>query len=278
MKTVETVKVDKRKFTGRRVWVTGASSGIGEALALDLAEHGARVVVSGRDAGRLAGIASACGGDSFALSFDVASRESSLDAASEIRQRYGGLDTVVLNAGICEYVDLPAFDARLFERVMRVNFIGMVNGIEAALPLLRHGVAPHLAGMSSTVAYTGLPRAEAYGASKAAIRYLLQSLRVDLKPSGIDVSIICPGFVKTPLTDLNDFPMPMRVSVEAAAAAIRRGLERRHHEIAFPSAFAFMLKALSLLPSRLRTRLLRPLSRSYAMIDMKDKNTGGVRS
>jgi len=154
------------------------------------------------------------------------------------------------------------FDAGLLKRVMDINFMGFVYGVEAALPLLREGNAPHLVGMSSTVAYTGLPRAEAYGASKAAIRYFLQALRVDLLPQKIDVSIICPGFVKTPLTDLNDFPMPMQISAETAARSIRKGMERRSHEIRFPVLFALILRVVAVLPSRLRTRLLRPLSRS----------------
>lgn len=256
---------EPRRMKNRRIWITGASSGIGRALAIELSRCGARLVISGRDAERLKAVAAECvGGDVMVLPLDVASRDASQQAAALIRERFGALDSVVLNAGICEYVDLPDFDAGLVKRVMDVNFTGLVYGVEAALPLLRDGVTPHLVGMSSTVAYTGLPRAEAYGASKAAIRYFLQALRVDLLPQKIDVSIICPGFVKTPLTDLNDFPMPMRISVEQAAVAIRRGMERRVHEIRFPALFSLVMMGLALLPSRLRTRLLRPLSRSSA--------------
>jgi NAD(P)-dependent dehydrogenase (short-subunit alcohol dehydrogenase family) len=248
---------------GRRIWITGASSGIGRALAIELSQAGARLVISGRNQERLQAVADVChGGEVQVLALDVASREENMAAARKIRMLYGALDSVVLNAGICEYVDLPVLDTASIKRVMDVNFMGFVYGVEAALPLLREGNTPHLVGMSSTVAYTGLPRAEAYGASKAAIRYFLQSLRVDLLPQGIDVSIICPGFVKTPLTDLNDFPMPMRIGAEEAARKIRKGMERRAHEIRFPMLFALMLRAVAVLPSRLRTRLLRPLSRS----------------
>ncbi len=248
---------------GRRIWITGASSGIGSALAVELAQAGARLVISGRNRERLQAVSDACkGGEVQVVVLDVGSREENLAAAEKIRALYGALDGVVLNAGICEYVDLPVFDAEMIKRVMDVNFMGFVYGVEAALPLLREGSAPHLVGMSSTVAYSGLPRAEAYGASKAAIRYFLQALRVDLLPEKIDVSIICPGFVKTPLTDLNDFPMPMQISAETAARAIRKGMERRAHEIRFPTLFALMLRTLAVMPSRLRTRLLKPLSRS----------------
>ncbi len=258
-------KSGTQAMQGRRIWITGASSGIGSALACELSLAGARLVVSGRNRERLQAVADACkGGEVQVVALDVASREENLAAAEKIRSLYGALDSVVLNAGICEYVDLPVFDTASIKRVMDVNFMGQVYGIEAALPLLRDGNAPHLVGMSSTVAYTGLPRAEAYGASKAAIRYFLQALRVDLLPQGIEVSIICPGFVKTPLTDLNDFPMPMQINVETAARAIRKGMERRAHEIRFPTLFALMLRTLAVLPSRLRTRLVRPLSRSEA--------------
>jgi len=139
--------------------------------------------------------------------------------------------------------------------VMHVNFMGTVYCIEGAMPLLRAGNDPYLVGMSSTAAYAGLPRAEAYGASKAAVRYLFQSLDVDLHGKGMDVSVILPGFVETPLTDKNDFPMPMRITVDKAVSHILSGLDRRSREIAFPWVFALALRMLARLPDGLRTRL-----------------------
>ena len=250
----------KTNWKDRRVWITGASSGIGSALAIELSRAGARVVISGRNRERLEAVAAECAGEVLVLPFDASDRDATHAAAQQIEAAWGTVDTIVLNAGICEYIDLPEFDAASVKRVMDVNFMGVAYGIEAGLPLLRKGNQPHLAGMSSTVAYTGLPRAEAYGASKAAIRHLLQALRIDLLAEKIDVSIICPGFVQTPLTDLNDFPMPMRISAEESAVRIRKGLERRSHEIRYPTLFAAMLRALGILPSRLRTRLLLPMS------------------
>jgi len=259
-------KRNTKSMHGRRIWVTGASSGIGRALAIELADRGARLVISGRNRERLEQVAAECASrDVIVATLEVSSREQNLSVCKAIRTSLGALDTVILNAGICEYIDLPEFDAESIRRVMDVNYMGIVYGIEASLPLLRDGDFPYLVGMSSTVAYTGLPRAEAYGASKAAIRYLMQALRVDLIAAGIDVSIICPGFVKTPLTDLNDFPMPMRISDEQAARAIRKGMERRAHEIRFPMFFALMLRMIAAMPSRLRTRLLKPLSRSEGL-------------
>lgn len=248
---------------GRRIWITGASSGIGEALAIECAQQGATLVLSGRSAERLDNVKQACGeAKVMVCAFDVTSRDETQQVADRIEKELGGLDTVVLNAGTCEYVDLPPFDADLVMRVMNINFNGFVYGVEAALPLLRKGNKPHLVGMSSTVAYLGLPRAEAYGASKAAIRYFLQALSVDLIPQGIDVTILCPGFVKTPLTDLNDFPMPMRLSVERAARIIRRGIERRKSEVSFPFMFALSLRFMAILPNFIKRRILLPLSRS----------------
>jgi NAD(P)-dependent dehydrogenase (short-subunit alcohol dehydrogenase family) len=254
------MEIARRGLQNRRIWVTGASSGIGRALAIELSKAGARLIVSGQNRERLEEVAAACGGDVMVLPFDASDRAATQAAAGCIDTRFGALDTVVLNAGICEYIDLPDFDAASIKRVMDVNFMGVVYGVEASLPLLRKGVTPHLAGMSSTVAYTGLPRAEAYGSSKAAIRHLLQALRVDLFAEKIDISIICPGFVQTPLTDQNDFPMPMRITAGESARCIRRGLERRFHEIRYPFFFALMLRTLAMLPSRLRTRLLVSMS------------------
>jgi NAD(P)-dependent dehydrogenase (short-subunit alcohol dehydrogenase family) len=245
-----------RRLSDRRIWITGASSGIGQALAVALARCGNTVVASGRSGERLAATQAACAERIRCLPFDITSRQANAEAARWIRETLGGLDVVVLNAGTCEYVDAKAFDAELVRRVTEINYFGFVYGVEAALPLLRAGREPYLVGMSSSVAYTGLPRAEAYGTTKAAIRHFLQALRVDLTAEGIDVSIICPGFVETPLTDRNDFPMPMRMTSGQAADCIVRGMRRRQHEIAFPWLFVAGLKLVARLPSRLRNRVL----------------------
>jgi len=245
-----------RKLTGCRIWVTGASSGIGQALAVALARCGNTVVASGRSEVRLAETRKQCPERIQCLPFDITSQQATRDAGRQIHDTLGGLDVAILNAGSCEYVDVRHFDADLIRRVMEINYFGFVYGVESALPLLRKGTRPYLVGMSSTVAYTGLPRAEAYGASKAAIRHFLQALRVDLAHERIDVSIICPGFVETPLTDRNDFAMPFRISSEAAAGYIVRGMQRRQHEIAFPRSFVLLITLLAHLPSRLRNRLL----------------------
>jgi len=246
----------------RRVWVTGASSGIGRAVTIELARRGARVVASARNAAALEVLAEACGDRVVALPLDVTDREANHRAVEEISRRLGGLDIAFFNAGTCEYVDMTKFDSAIFERTIRTNFLSIVYGIEAALPLLRHSPAAQLVGMSSTVAYRGLPRAEAYGASKAAIRNLFQSLQIDLSREAIRVSVVCPGFVRTPLTDRNDFPMPFRLDAGEAARRLVDGIEAGRPEIHFPRRFSVLFKAMALLPDRLYLRLCAGMVKS----------------
>ena len=168
---------------------------------------------------------------------------------------------VFFNAGTAEYVDIQRFDSALFERVLQANFMSMVYGIEAVLPLLRESPRPLLVGMSSTVAYAGLARGEAYGASKAAVRNMLQGLRIHLLPERIPVCVVCPGFVRTPLTDKNDFPMPLRIEPQEAARHIVAGMAREREEIHFPKVFSLTYKLLSSLPSALYTRIMSATAR-----------------
>ncbi|WP_075880551.1 SDR family NAD(P)-dependent oxidoreductase [Vreelandella massiliensis] len=241
--------------TPQRIWLTGATSGIGEAVAQQLLAEGHQVVLSARSEDKLDALC-AKRDNAIALPVDITDRDAVLAAGETIRERLGALDLVLLNAGTCEYVDMPDFDMALIERVLTPNLYGTLYGVEAALPLLRaarkEGRPARLAATSSASAYLPLPRAEAYGASKAAVSYFLESLRLDLHPEGIDVSLIHPGFVKTPLTERNDFPMPMRVSVEHAANAILNGLAKGRLDIHFPRRFTYLVKFMGILPPRLR--------------------------
>lgn len=230
--------------------------GIGRAVSLEFARRGATVIVSARNKEALDQVVVECGpGRAHSLPLDVTDRQATLRSTQTILDRFGGLDTAFFNAGTCEYVDVRHFDSALFERMIQTNFLSMVYGIEAVLPLLRKSPHPHLVGMSSTVAYGGLPRAAAYGASKAAIRHMLEALRIDLLGEKIPVSIVCPGFVRTPLTERNDFPMPFAIEAEEAARRIVDGIAAQQHEIHFPKRFSLPFKLLALLPSRLYTRL-----------------------
>lgn len=243
----------------RRIWLTGATSGIGLALAERLLADGHRVALSARNVDKLESLAAGVE-HALVVPLDVSDRGAVRAAGQRLETQLGGLDVAILNAGTCEYLDARHFDVDLVERVFAPNFFGALYAMEAALPLLRRardqdGIRPLLAATSSASAYVPLPRAEAYGASKAALSYFLESLRLDLYAEDIDVSVIHPGFVKTPLTDRNDFPMPMRISAEQAAAAIVAGLDRRRLDIHFPRRFTNLVRLMGILPPRLRRRL-----------------------
>jgi short-subunit dehydrogenase len=237
-----------------KILITGATSGIGQQLAIDYLAEGHEVWAVGRneqalDELRLQGLSTG--------QVDLTDRNATLEWFSTLES----VDLAILNAGTCEYIDLPEFDSALVQRVMRANVESMAISIEAVLPLLRKSPRGHLAVVGSSAAYLPLPRAEAYGASKAAIAYMVETLRIDLHRDNIAVSLICPGFVKTPLTDLNDFPMPFRISVQQASAYIRKGLLKRRAEIHFPKRFTFILKLLSFLPGPVWTIIGRQMVR-----------------
>jgi len=245
----------------KRIWLTGASSGIGAALAHILLSQGHCVAVSARNAQALERLKTTFAQQVLLLPGDLTDPAQVRAMGEHIEQAWGHLDQVILNAGTCEYVDASRFEADMIERVMRTNVFSAAYCVEAALPLLRKARRPHLVAVCSSVTYLPLPRSEAYGASKAAMRYLFQSLRLDVAHEGIDVTLVSPGFVDTPLTRQNDFPMPMRWPVDKAAAYIAGRLEKRPLEIAFPGPFIAALRLLAALPQRLQWALGKRLAR-----------------
>lgn len=246
----------------RRIWLTGASSGIGAHMAEELLKSGATLALSARTLAPLQALSDRFPGQVLLVPGDLTDSTHVRAIGQQIAQAWGALDTVILNAGTCEYVDVRHFDAALIERVVRTNLLANSYCLEVALPLLRAGLRPHLVGVVSSVTFWPLPRAEAYGASKAGLRYLLESLRIDLAHENIDVTLISPGFVDTPLTENNDFPMPMRWSAPKAAQHICQHLDKRPLEIAFPALFIAILKLLSSLPKRLQLALGKRLARN----------------
>jgi len=234
------------------ILITGATSGIGKQLALDYQDQGHQVWAVGRNEKSLQELG-ARGMQTGQI--DLTDRDQSLEWFKTLNH----IDLAILNAGNCEYIDLPEFDSSSVLRVMRANVESLAISIEGVLPLLRKNGSGRLAIVGSSAAYIPLPRAEAYGASKAAVAYMANSLRIDLKKEGIPVSLICPGFVKTPLTDLNDFDMPFRVSTKEASTAIRKGLKKGKSEIHFPKRFTFIMKFLSWLPTPVWTQLAQKM-------------------
>ncbi len=241
----------------KSVLITGASSGIGQQLALDYFNSGWHVYACGRNAERMNSIFKNT--DVECITFDA----TDLTQTHEALQHLSQIDLVILNAGTCEYInDAQEFDATLVARVINANVLGTANSLEALIKKVSTG--GQIAIVSSTVTLLPLTRAEAYGASKAALDYLTRTLRIDLKDAEIDVSLIRPGFVDTPLTQKNDFPMPGRITVEKASEFIRTGLEKRKAEINFPKLFYVTLKLLSLLPQGLWFNIATRMRRNAA--------------
>ncbi len=254
-----TRKAAKPPLEQQVIWLIGASSGIGEALVHQLADRCLQLVISARNEDKLDQLSCKYQRISSIVA-DVTDLASMQQAARYIEDGFGRIDTVIINAGTCEYVDVQAFDSALFQRVLDTNLMGTVHSIEVALPLLRNSQRGYLVGVASSVTYLALPRAQAYGASKAGMRYLLESMRADLACEQIDVSVVSPGFVKTPLTDRNDFPMPMRISTDEAAAAIVKGLQGRPWDIHFPKRFTRLMQWLAALPACARLAISRKTS------------------
>jgi NADP-dependent 3-hydroxy acid dehydrogenase YdfG len=231
-------------MTGR-VWITGAGSGIGEALAEVLAGGGATVIASGRRAEPLDALARRhatiqC------YRLDVTDRDAVTRAASDI----GPVDTAILCAGTHRPTPAQDFDAATVRQLVETNLMGSVHCIEALLPGMLARGCGHLVLVASVAGYRGLPTVAGYSASKAGLIALAESLKLDLDGSGVRVSLINPGFVDTPLTRQNPFPMPDLISAEEAAAAILRGLAGERFETAFPRRFAMAMKVARILPDR----------------------------
>jgi short-subunit dehydrogenase len=246
-----------------RIWITGASSGIGRAVALAYAGAGAAVAVSARSADALGALAAepAGGGCIQPFPVDVTDRAAMLDTVARIEAALGPIELAILNAGTHEPVDARAFDAAVFDRLFAVNLAGTVNGLAAILPRFVARRAGHVALVASVAGYGGLPTAAAYGATKAAMINLAEALKFDLDPVGVRVSLVNPGFVRTPLTDKNPFAMPALMEVDDAARALVRGLARGGFEVTFPRRFTYVLKLLRLLPYRLYFPLMARITR-----------------
>jgi len=240
-------------------WVTGASSGIGEALALGLAGAGWTVAASARRADRLAALAGRpeAAGRMHPVPVDVSDEAAVRAAVERIEAELGPVEAAVLNAGDYSPMAARDFDTALCRHLMNVNYMGVVHGIGAVLPRQLARGRGRLLVNASVAGYRGLPLAAPYGASKAALINLAESLRAELEGSGVTVRLINPGFVRTPLTDKNDFAMPALLDPQTAAAAILRDFDGDGFEISFPRRFTFVMKLLRCLPYRWYFPLLR---------------------
>lgn len=238
-------------WSTQRVWVIGASSGIGEATAEVLLRQGARVAVSARKRAALEALAAKFdAAQSLVLPLDLTQSGAAAPLLDDIVSAWGGVDLVLFFAGTHRPARAWALDARVARELFDVNVLGVIDGLSSVIPRLLKQGRGAVGIVSSVAGYRGLPTALVYGATKAALINLAETLYLDLAPRGIGVHLINPGFVKTPLTANNEFRMPALIGAGQAAREIVRGLERGQFEIHFPKRFTLWLKLLRVLPYR----------------------------
>lgn len=243
-------------MTSKLWWITGGGSGIGRELARQIAGGGDKVIISGR---RLSALQETAGTSANIVphDLDVTDARMVAGAVAEIEAAHGPIDAAILNAAQYDPMDLADFAADRFSRTLATNVQGVVNCLDPLLKSMRDRGAGQIAIIASVAGYRGLPKAAAYGASKAALINLAEALKPSADAAGIKLQIVNPGFVDTPMTERNDFPMPFLVTPEEAARRIRRGLGGEGFEIVFPWRFAVLLKIGRLLPYRLYFALTR---------------------
>lgn len=232
-------------------WITGASSGIGRALALRLARDGWRVVGTARGEDALREVAAESGGRIVPMAGDISDAAGIAAVVRRIEAEVGPIALAVLNAGVYQPLKGDDFDLDLFRRTIEINTIGTANALSAVLAVMKPRRRGQIAVVSSVAGYSGLPAAGAYGASKAALINMAEALKFDTDRMGIHLQLVSPGFVETPLTAKNAFEMPFLVPIDRAVERMVKGLASRRFEIAFPTPFVLILKALRLLPYRL---------------------------
>lgn len=246
---------------GRVAWVTGAGTGIGRALALRLAREGWQVAVSARTKQDLDTLAAEMPGLIHAFPLDVTDGERTRETDAAIETALGPLDLAVLNAGTYRRDSAMRFDAEAFGAMVDVNIMGSVHCLAALLPGMIERRSGQIAVVGSVSGYTGLPGAAGYGATKAALIAMCEALYPELQAQDVHLSIINPGFVETPLTRKNDFPMPFIISTDEAVDHIMNGLRSKRFEIAFPWQMVLATKFLAALPARLRFAVTRRMVR-----------------
>ena len=238
-------------FQDKIVMITGASSGIGRGLALEFARRGATLGLVARRAEVIDEVVreiEAVGSRALALPADVQSEESMRSAADKLRAEFGAIDILIANAGIGPTRDAAEISAKEVANVINVNVIGASNSVAAVIPEMVAQGSGHLVVISSLAAYRGLPRSAAYCASKAAVSAFFESLRLDLEPRGISVTIIHPGFIKTPLTSGRDAQMPFLMELDDAVKKMVGAIEKRRKRYSFPWQLATIVRAGLIMP------------------------------
>ena len=241
----------------KHIWIIGASSGIGESLARELSSQGANLILSARRKDKLEALNKELGGEHQVLPADAGDATGLLKAAKKIKK----LDSVIFIAAIYTPHTKTPKDLEFVHNALTVNLGGAFNTVHAALPFFEKQGSGQIVLCGSVAGYRGLPYGQPYCATKAAIINYAESLKIELEDKNIDVKIISPGFVRTPLTDKNDFEMPMIIEPDEAAKALSKGLLSGSFEIHFPKKFTTIMKVIDILPRWLYFPLSRLMKR-----------------
>jgi short-subunit dehydrogenase len=245
-------------WTDKTVMITGASSGIGRGVALELANRGAQLGLVARRSDLLeqtVGQIKKSGGRGLALVADVNDEHSIRAAADQLRREFGQIDVLIANAGIGGASHAVDLQSSQFANIINVNVLGAVNSVTAVLPEMAKRGSGHLVAISSLAAYRGLPKSAAYCSSKAALSSFFETLRLDLRGSGVDVTIIHPGFIKTPLTAGREANMPFLMELDDAVRKIVNAIEKRKKSYAFPWQLASIVRLGMIMPNWMYDRI-----------------------
>ena len=241
----------------KNIWITGASSGIGKALAIKFANEGWQVAVSARRESLLKELSNKYQNIS-AFPLDVTDSEKCKFVFKEIIEKYKDIEICVFGTGIHDPQSEKKLNLEKIRKIMEVNFFGTMNSINSIYDYYKEKKSGQISIISSVAGYRGLPAGGAYCASKSALTTFAESLYFDMKRSNVRISVVSPGFIKTPMTDENDFPMPMIKSPEFAADKIFKGLTQSNtFEIHFPKQFTFIMKILKIIPNWLYLKLVK---------------------
>tara|TARA_S200000501_G_scaffold91028_2_gene84278 strand:+ start:682 stop:1440 length:759 start_codon:yes stop_codon:yes gene_type:complete len=248
-------------MSNKVIWITGASTGIGKALAIKFSKNGWNVAISARRLELLEEI-SKQNENIFSFPLDVTNKDECNKVFSEIKNKFGQIDLCIFSTGTWDPKKEKEIDVEQIENVMKVNFFGTVNSIKSVEKYFKELGKGHISIVSSIAGYRGLPNSTGYGPSKSALNNLTESLYFDFKKYGVRVSLISPGFIKTPMTDKNDFKMPFLKTTEYAADKIYSGLLNTNaFEIHFPKQLTIVLKILKILPNWLYLKLVGKLTK-----------------
>lgn len=242
------------RFANKTAWITGASSGIGKALALHMAENGWCIAASARsedDLQALARDAAALKGDIISCPCDITDTASIGEALGTARAALGDIDVAILNAGTHKPILLKDFAAEDFRKLTDINLMGTVNCMEAILPDFTARGSGKICVVSSVAGFRGLPTSAGYGMTKAGLINMAEALKPELDRAGVDIQVICPGFVKTPLTDKNSFDMPFLMEVDKAVSVMFKAINSDRFQVTFPWQMGLLMKTLRIVPASL---------------------------